>query len=67
MTKDNRPDYDFDDDTYDGPSWEKRSRRRNDRRSTKRELRNLNWNNLEDPSEYYEEEDTWEKFDGNNS
>tara|TARA_B100002019_G_C21243153_1_gene586728 strand:+ start:1461 stop:1661 length:201 start_codon:yes stop_codon:yes gene_type:complete len=53
----------FDDDYYDGPSWEKRSKRRNARRNTKQDLRNLDWNDP-DGLDYFEEEDNWEKFNG---
>ena len=56
---------DYDDDCYDGPSWEKRSKRRNARRSTKQDLKGLNWDDPDIVEDYYEEEDTWEKFNGN--
>ena len=56
----NKKDFD-DDETYEGPSWEKRSRRRNDRRVIKRDLKNLNWDEV-DVSDFIDDE--WEKFDG---
>ena len=57
----NRNDFYDDEENYDVPAWEKRSRRRNDRRTTKQDLRNLNWDEV-DIDDYIDDE--WEKFDG---
>ena len=52
-----------DDEYYEGPAWEKRSRRRNKRREKKQDLKSFNWDTASLEDDYFFEGE-WEKFYG---